>query len=177
MVAVSAPPRSAAILDRRKLEMIADGSRFVYHAASELPLAEAGRLVRTCTKLSLARAKEALKAAVEALEDRECEIVAGGIVVGNRPLTAPLESILKSHSLLHTAEGELYRAAIREACRSVGITVTEVPARELPARSARALGVPDGKVAEHLAEIGRVAGRPWAKDHKDACLAALISLA
>jgi hypothetical protein len=177
MVTVSGPPASPAILDRRKLEMIADGSRFAYHAASELAIEPAGRLIRKVTELSLARARQALKAAVADLEKGECEIVASGIIVGNRPLEAPLETILESHSLLHTAEGELYREAIRQASQSAGIPITEVRARELQTRAASSLGLTAPRLADHLDRIGRAAGRPWARDHKDATLAALIALA
>jgi hypothetical protein len=180
MVAVSGPPGSAAIVDRRRLEMMPgndpESPRFVYHAARKLPLEPAGRLVRESAELSLARAKAAVQAAVEALATREHEVVAGGIVVGNRPLAAPLEAVLESHSLIHAAEGELFRGAIRNALQALGIPVADVRARDLLSRAAAILGVPAGRVAQHLERIGRMAGKPWAKDQKDACLAAVIAL-
>jgi hypothetical protein len=50
-------------------------------------------------------------------------LVASGVIIGNRTLTAPLETILVAHPLLHTAEGELFRQAIidaSEACKVPG---------------------------------------------------------
>jgi len=180
MVAVSRPAASAAVLDRGRLEMMPGGDResprFVYHAARQLQLEPAERLIRQASERSSAKAKAALKAVVEELASREYEVVAAGIVAGNRPLTAPLEEVLGSHSLVHAAEGELFRGAIRSAVQALGIPVTDVRAKELHARAAATLGVTDAKVVQTLAEIGRVSGRPWAKDHKDACLAALIAL-
>jgi hypothetical protein len=180
MVAVSGPATSAAVLDRRRLVMIPgsdpESPRFVYHAARELQLEPAERLIRESAELSHGRAKAALQAVVEELGTREYQTVAVGIIVGNRPLSAALDAILKSHSLVHAAEGELFREAIRSASRTVGIPIAEVRAKDLHARAATALGVSDGRVAQVLARIGRAAGKPWAKDQKDACLAALSAL-
>jgi hypothetical protein len=49
-------------------------------------------------------------------------------------------------------------------------TAVPVRARCWAARTAEA------KVGDWLDEIGRAAGRPCAKDQKDACLAALLAL-
>lgn len=180
MVAVSGPAISAAVLDRRRLVMIPGSDperpRFVYHAARELQLEPAERLIRESAALAREGATAALQAAVEELETKEYQTVAVGIIAANRPLSAALDAILESHSLVHAAEGELFREAIRGASRTVGIPVAEVRARDLHARAAAVLGVSEGRVAQVLARIGRAAGRPWAKDQKDACLAALIAL-
>lgn len=180
VVAVSGPAASAAVLDRRRLEMIPGSDprrpRFVYHAARTLEREPARRLIRESAERATAEATASLQAVVKELGSRDQQVVAAGIVVGNRPLAAELESILASHSLVHAAEGELFRDAIRSATRRAGIPVTEVRARDLGSRAAAALGVPEGKVAQLLVGIGSAAGRPWAKDQKDACLAALIAL-
>jgi hypothetical protein len=181
MVAVSSgPTTSVEILDRRRLEMIPGSDperpRFVYHAARKLGLNEAERLIRESAELSLAKAKVSLRAVVEELGTRDYEVVASSILVGDRPHTASLDAILKSHSLIHGAEGNLFRGAIRDASESLEIPVTEVRAKDLHSRAATTLGIPAGNMAQHLAGIGRVVGRPWAKDHKESCLAALIAL-
>ena len=181
MVAVSSGSTSSVeVLDRRRLEMIAGRDpeipRFAYHAAKDLPLDAAERLIRGITQRSLASAKTALKAAVEELETRDYRVVASCLIVGGRPLPASLASILQSHALIHTAEGELFRGALRGASESLEIPVTEVRAKELRSRAAGALRISTGHMEQHLEEIGRVAGRPWAKDQKEACLAAAIAL-
>ena len=47
-------------------------------------------------------------------------IAAFGVLASGRTLPA-LEQILASHPMVHTAEGEFFRKAIREACREIGI--------------------------------------------------------
>jgi hypothetical protein len=167
-----------AVLDRRRFVLIAGDAperpRFVFHAASKLPIEAAGKLVAESQELAYANALADLHAAIRALPDHD--VVACGIVGADRPLEAPLESVLRSHSLIHTAEGRLFREAIRRAGEAVGIAVVEVRSRELRARAAAALRVGEGKLEEHLAAVGRAAGRPWAKDQRDAFSAAAIAL-
>lgn len=181
VVAVSAEsPTSVVVLDRRRVEMMPgtdpESPRFVYHAARALRLDAGERLVRKSADLSLARAKASLHGAVEELASREYDVIASGIVAGSAPPATSLEAILASHSLVHAAEGALFRAAVRGACEALDLPVTEVRAKDLPSRAAAALGVSAAKVSERLAAIGKAAGRPWAKDQKDSCLAAWIAL-
>jgi hypothetical protein len=84
---------------------------------------------------------------------------------------------LKSHSLIHTAEGELFRVAIKSASQQLKIPVTEIRARDLESQAAQALGISAAKVPDRIAAIGRAAGRPWSKDQKTSLLAALVAAA
>jgi hypothetical protein len=68
------------------------------------------------------------------------------------------------------------REAIRGAARAAAVTLKDVHKNGLLAQAARDLGLSDTQLAKQLDGIGRAAGRPWAKDQKDACLAALIAL-
>ncbi|HMI89408.1 MAG TPA: hypothetical protein VK550_35280 [Polyangiaceae bacterium] len=179
LIAVAGSPASPLILDRSRIEMIPDSERdpprFVYHAAQELALGAAERVVRVATEQSRARALSALKAAVAELGKRGHEVVASGILVSGRPPDADLATILKSHALLHAAEGELFRQAIKSASEKLKIPVTEVRARELPSRAAGVLKVSAAELPDRLAKIGRSAGRPWSKDQKDGFLVALLA--
>jgi hypothetical protein len=181
LLAVAGPPRAPRILARRRVEMIAGRDPgeppFVYHAARGLSLPAAERLVRGAAVESRARATAALEAVLAALRERGVEVAASGIVVAGRSLAADLPAILASHSRIHSAEGELYRDAIRQACEALSIPVRAVRAGELQARAARLLGIDERALPERLAAIGREAGRPWAKDQKDALLAALLAAA
>ena len=138
----SGPAASAAVIDRRRIEMMphrdAKRPRFVYHAAQKLPRAAAERLVRESTAMSWKNAKAAIRAAVEELRTTGYDVVANGIIVGNKRLEAALDTILESHALIHTAEGQLFRDAIRRASEALAIPVTEVGAKELEPRAAKA---------------------------------------
>lgn len=168
---------ATTLLDRRRITMMGDDPelpRFVYHAIKDRPLAVAERAVRDSRKRALANARAAIEAAVAALSDAGASVVAAGVIAANQPAEEPLARIVESHSLIHSAEGELFRAAIRDGCAALHIPTVDVRARDLAERAAQVLGV---DVDAHLTAIGRAAGRPWAKDQKDACLVAGMALA
>jgi hypothetical protein len=180
LIAVAGTPASPVILERRRVDMIAgsepDSPRFVYHAAQNLAsLGAAERCVREAVELSCAKAMAAIEHVVRELGERNYDVAGSGIVVGSRPLTADLATILESHALIHAAEGALFRAAIKSASERLKIPVMEIHARELPSRAARVLKIPVTALPERLAQVGRAAGRPWSKDQKDSFLAALLA--
>jgi hypothetical protein len=180
MIAVAGSAAAPLVVDRRRVEMIAghdpEAPPFVYHAARRLDLPRAERFIRDAADEARAAATAAIGDAIAALA--EWDVVAAGIVVGQPPRTAPsLAAILANHSAIHTAEGVLYRGAVAGACAARKLAVTEVRARELVAGAAALLDVTPAAVAVRLDEIGRAAGRPWAKDQKDAFVAALAAAA
>ena len=88
----------------------------------------------------------------------------------------PLERILTSHPLLHTAEGELFRDALRSASRECGLPLTTVKERELLTRAIAELRLPAGALERHLAAMGKGIGPPWRQDQKFASVAAWLAL-
>ena len=179
MIAVTGAPKSPVVVDRRRVEMMGNdpaNPRFVYHYAAEsLALPAAERFVRKAIEQSRANAVAAIEEALAELGRKNYDVVASGIIVGNKPLQSTLPDILKSHSLIHTAEGELFRAAIKSASERLEIPVTEIRVRDLEPRAAKVLGISAARVPERLGAIGRAAGRPWSKDQKASLLAALIA--
>jgi hypothetical protein len=149
--------------------------RFVYHAAAKLTLDSAQRFVLEAESIALGGAKDALAAAIHDLRERGYEVVASGTIVGNRPFSSPLEATLRSHSLLHAAEGELFRQAIIRASEALGVPVTSVPARELYAQAVKHLGVSIEVIRQRLTEVGRDIGKPWTQDQKESLLVALLA--
>ncbi len=183
LVAVEAPVRldNPTIVDRKRVEMIEGGSpeapAFVYHAASKLPLKSAERLVQECTALAQSRAKDSLTAVVGELRDRGYEVFASGVIGAKRPLASSLETILGTHSLIHAAEGELFRGAIISANEVLKVPVTSVPAAELYDRAATTLGSSADEIRRRLTEGRRSVGKPWAQDQKESLLVALLAAA
>jgi hypothetical protein len=179
MIAVAGTPASPIILHRSLVEMIPDADRdpprFVYHAGQELSLAAAEKYVRIATEKSRANALTALKTAVAELGKCGHSIAGTGIIVSGRPPDADLATILKSHAMVHAAEGALFRNAIKGASQKLKIPVVEVSARDLPSRAAAALEISAAQLPERLAKIGRAAGRPWSKDQKESFLVALLA--
>ncbi|MEO8539455.1 MAG: hypothetical protein ABI577_06910 [bacterium] len=92
----------------------------------------------------------------------------------SRPETA---ATLKSHAMLHSAEGELYRDALTQAAAEEGLRIVRFISKEVRSEAAAALGCSLAQLETRLDEIGKAAGRPWTKDEKDATAASMLALA
>ncbi len=88
-----------------------------------------------------------------------------------------LAGILASHALIHAAEGEFYRAALRRACECCSLPETGIRERELMAEAARALGRSAGDLQSAAGRFAKVLGPPWRQDEKLSMLAAWLVLA
>jgi len=95
-------------------------------------------------------------------------------LASGRPLP-DLEKILVSHSLVHTADGELFRAAILRACGRCGLKTESIKEKELLERAGKIFGVQSAALLRRLTELGKPIGSPWSQDEKFATLAAWLS--
>jgi hypothetical protein len=171
---VSGPPRGPRVLDRRRIALADTDDTLeaeVYHRAAELPEAKAGRFVREAQKNAARHALGALRRLSKAYP-----LVAAGVLVGAGKLPSDLAAILRSHPMVHTAEGALYRDALAGGAEVCGLEVVRIPRGELGSRFALALGRKGEQALEWLASVGRDLGPPWAKDQKDAAMAAIVAL-
>jgi hypothetical protein len=87
-----------------------------------------------------------------------------------------LEKILAAHTLIHTADGELFREALRLAARKHGLKEFREREKNLLGRGAEALRISEGALLRELTELGRGLGPPWSQDEKFATLAAWLAL-
>ncbi len=174
-VLVAGPLRAPSIVDRRRIRL-ADSEDTVraevYHRAARLSGPAAAKLVRESQDAAARRAR----AAVQSLRDSQ-PLVAAGILMGPGKLPSDLAAILRSHPLIHAAEGVFYREALATAAENCGLEVVRIPRRELSDRFRSALGTDDAGARERLAAMGRALGPPWTRDQKDAAMAALVALA
>jgi hypothetical protein len=171
--AVAVVGETPVAIMRRRIEMAdrgAAGPSQPYHAAVGLDIREAGQLVRSHAARAAALAETALRGMVADLRQLGHAVVGCGLLLASgRPLP-PLEKILASHPLLHTAEGELFRDALRAACRECGLPLTVVKERELFTRASE-------RIERHVAAMGKGIGPPWRQDEKFAAVAAWLALA
>ena len=168
LVAAAGSVDDPHVLERRRI-VIADpemsGSRQPYHTAAELPLAEAGELVRRAVESSRALALEAISAQLRELRSRGHPVEAYAVLCRSGKPLPELGKVLESHALIHTAEGQMFREALLWAGRECGLNVTAVPEKELGTEALRRIG-----------SLGKAIGPPWTQDQKFATLAALVSL-
>ena len=179
VVAVAGTVRAPEVLDRRRIQ-IADsgipGSMQPYHAAEGLPLPKARALLQRCEAGSTRLAQQAVGEILDSLKARGHTVAACGLVLSSgRPLPE-LASILASHAIIHTADGEHFRDAIVLAVTHHRLPVTRIKEREIAVRAAAKLRMPVETLPSRLTAIGKPLGPPWTQDQKLAALAAWLAL-
>ena len=179
VVAATEQDGQIRILLRRRLELLPeDGSipRFVYHTAAEMETFEAAALVKLAIKNSQETAYTVIKGVLEGLKGMSAAIKAAGICTGSTVVPDDLAKILKSHSLIHAAEGSLFQQAVAAACESCGLKMVAARERELWVRAADAGGVDPGRLRQSVDDLRQTVGPPWTADQKIATAAALLAL-
>jgi len=165
-------PEKFELLFRRRVQTCPDDlPRQPFHA-----VAEEGMPKSTIERVRAAAARLAGDAVAEAIRDAGA-VSAAGVAMGRTVLPTDLDRILSSHALLHSAEGELYRDALSEAAGDAGLRVVRFLNKEVRSEAAGALGWPLERLEAWLVEAGKVAGKPWTRDEKDASAAAMLALA
>jgi hypothetical protein len=179
LAAVAAPLQSLRVIDRRRSDLIdrtIRGSAQPFHAAKELPIDDAERLIARCTESSRLLAHQALRTAIDELGEKGYSVVASGILLASGRALPALAATLASHALIHTAEGELFREVVAYASQRCQLPVVKVKERELLERAGARLRVSAGELDDRLKEVGRSIGPPWRQDEKYAALVAWLAL-
>jgi hypothetical protein len=150
---------------RHRVELL-DNSvpRFVYHAAAEMPLADAQTLIHQAEAIALEHAQRAIADAV-----KKTPVIACGVAVGSTKLPGDLPTILRSHALIHAAEGVLFQNSVVAAAKQHGLAVTATREKGLWAAL-------DPALQKRIEALRFEFGPPWTVDHKIATAVALASL-
>ena len=98
----------------------------------------------------------------------------GLLLSSGRPLPK-LPQILASHSLIHSADGELFREALLHAADRCGLKALRVREREVLDSAGRAFRVKPADLARRVAKLGRPLGAPWSQDEKLATVVAWLA--
>jgi hypothetical protein len=178
VVAVCGSLDEPLVLASRRLEVVPSADVMhtqPYHVAAELG-AQRGRLVvDRCAADAEARAKTGLARLTEELVAKTFAACAILTPRAREPLD--FERTLRSHALVHAAEGMLFRTAFARAAAACDLEVHAFEEDEIIAVAASRLGERPEGVERRLSDLGRVAGRPWTRDQKLAALAGLLALA
>ena len=179
LVAVAGRPSEIQVLLRRRVELLPPNSsipRFVYHAASEMPLTEATKLVKLGTKAAQEAASLAVKDAMEELSSRRVKVDVCGILSGSTVVPNDLAAILRSHPLIHAAEGALFQNAIASVCEGRELPVVLSREREVWVRAAAIWDIAEPALRKSVDGLRKSLGPPWSADHKSAAAIALLAL-
>ena len=169
-VAVAGDGAALRVLDRGRMELLPPGQpRFVYHAAAELALPEAERLIESVRRTAGSTARTALANAIGNLK------VTGACMVAEPALVPDeLAAVLRSHPRIHAAEGALYAGALAWACDRLEIPAIAVRPRDVWIRAAAKAGMPEAGLKAAIDAVRQALGPPWTADHKIATAAALL---
>lgn len=179
MVAVSLEKREPAVLVRDRVQLVKNftyESRQPFHTAAKLELDEARAFVAHMRKEARSLAARAIRNLRQNLQENGYKLDRSAILLSSgRPLPT-LPNILAAHSLIHTADGVLFREALVHASESCGIEALAFRERDLPATAARGLRKKPAELSRRVAALGRSLGPPWSQDEKLAALAAWFVL-
>lgn len=172
LVAVGGTRSDPSVWLRRRVVLSRETPRQPFHHAEGRPFAEAERLILKATRETTSLAAVAVAEALDELRAKGGDPTASGLLTAaGRPLPE-LRAILASHALIHAAEGELFRDALRSAVREAGLRLVEEKDREIERVVAASFpGGADG-VKARLAQWGKELGSPWTQDEKRAVLVA-----
>lgn len=179
LVALAVNKGQPVVLARERVHLVESFTykfRQPYHTAGRLPPDQAAPFV------TRVRA-EARRLAAAAIRKLEADLRAQGfalsrcalLLASGRPLPA-LPRILASHALIHTADGELFREALRRAAARRGLPAVAIREREVLAAASRALRITPNALMRRIAALGRPIGPPWSQDEKYAAIAAWVTL-
>src|SRR5712692_1637375 len=180
LIAVAGPVAALHVIDRRRIELAdraTPGSVQPYHFAERLELKKAERWIEECLNTSERLARDAIAVTVDKLRQQGYRVRACGLVRSSARPLPELASVLASHALIHTAEGEMFRDVLTRASAHHGFPVLGVKERELFDRCTTDLGMAQQETESRLAELGRMLGPPWRQDEKFATLVAWLALA
>jgi len=180
MVAVSLEDGVPVVLQRRKLLLVGTFSytfRQPYHTAEKMPLGDAAEFVRGVETESRELALSGLRALEKELDSADYKVRGCALLLASGRKLPEFEKILASHALIHTADGELFREAIRRCCARAKLPLAAIKERELLAAASKRLNKRPEFLNRQVAALGKSLGPPWTQDEKLATLAAWLTLA
>lgn len=178
-VALGGPGHEPRVLARSRVVLAgpdAPESKQPYHAVEALGVEEAGRCLDGYRAVAEALAYAQLQALAKELAGRGYPVATIGVLESSGRKGSSLASILSSHALIHTADGDHFRGALVVAAQRCKLPVSRVRARDLEAEAEAGLGRPARQLWRAIAELGRQVGPPWGADQKSAALLAWLLL-
>jgi hypothetical protein len=180
MVVLGGAASNLSVLARSRVELIDDHdpeSKQPYHAVESLCVEEAAGRLRGYLEVAVGLAYAAIETQREAVTQRGYQVKSVGIIESAARKEISLSSILKSHALIHAAEGDHFRNALSAAAQGLGLRVRRVQARGLEDHAVSQLHLPLKSMLDTVNDLGRQVGPPWGADQKKAALLAWSLLA
>jgi hypothetical protein len=179
LVVMGATSRAPSVIEQRRI-VIFDakiaGSKQPFHAAEKMELKKAEAHIARCRASTRKMAREEFGAVVKEMRAQGHDVIRCGLLLASGRPVGTLPAALASHAMLHTAEGQFYRDALREASEHCAVPVMGVREKELFASATEALRLSESEIRRRVAEMGKVVGAPWSQDEKLAAVVAWLAL-
>jgi hypothetical protein len=165
------------VLERSRVNLVdEEWAKQPYHAAEDLPPAEARKLVKRGVEAAKRGALREVRAALNRTRESGFEVKGCGVLMGEPMPDWSVAEILAVHFRMHKAEGVLFRQLLAAAAEALELNFVAIPEKGLFEYAEAELGIKLNNLLEKIAVLGKQVGVPWGKDQKDAALAALIAL-
>jgi hypothetical protein len=178
LIALTVTKGVPVVLFRERIHLVENFTykfRQPYHTAKKLPLEEARAFVARVRSEARRLAHRAIRELTTELRDQGYFLTGFGLLLSSgRPLPA-FAKILAAHSLIHSADGELFREALLHAAARSGLKPVTIRERDLPDSASRALRRKPADLAQRISDLGRSLGPPWSQDEKFAALVAWLA--
>jgi hypothetical protein len=179
LVALAVTKSAPAVLARQRVHLVKTFTyefRQPYHTAEKLPLDEARAFISRIQAEARRLAFRAIHSLQAVLDVQGYKLIRSGLLLASgRPLPR-LPQILASHSLIHAADGELFREALLHASARCGLESVTAKEREVLDATSRLLRLKPNDLSRRIVELGRPLGPPWSQDEKLASVVAWLAL-
>jgi hypothetical protein len=179
LVVMGGTSRAPRVLERRRIvifDTAIAGSKQPFHAAEEMELKKAEAHIARCKSSTRKMSRVAFGAVVREMREQGHEVMGCGLLLASGRPVGTLAEALASHTMLHTAEGQFYRDALREASEHFSVPVMGVKEKELFAKATETLRMGEIEIRRRVGEMGKAIGPPWSQDEKLAAIVAWLVL-
>ena len=180
MVALRDPVAAPLVVQRRRVELIDKGTSCPaqpFHAAEKMALSDAESFLGECREVAEALANKALRNAMAELAAKGYSVTGSCVLLGSGRPANSLAATLASHTMIHTAEGDFFRDALKKACEYCGLGVSPIKEKQVWEHAVTTLRTSREDLECRISEMGKSIGPPWRQDEKLSALAGWIVLA
>jgi len=177
LVAVSLEKGAPTVLRRQRLQLVETFSykfRQPFHTAETMRFEGASKFISGVRTEAEHIAYRSLRAVQLDLKKLGYQLDRAGLLLASGKPLPELEKILQSHALIHTADGELFRQALRRASTRCGLQIICIRERVLLEQCMEAFSLTPQELKQRVTELGWSYGSPWSQDEKFATLAAWL---
>ena len=177
MVILGGEPRAPVFIESREVALLPPGAFAPYHVAAELPQPRRQASIDRDVGLARELAEQALRDAVGRCKAAGNQAIGCGVLAGNALPAWTTDEIIAVHVRMHMAEGEMFRAVLRDAATRCKLGPVTLPDKTVFESAAKALAMKPAQLVSALAALGKAAGPPWRKEQREAAAVALVALA